>query len=56
MDDIEVGRNPLPYDAQTEVSELISILSEKYQFKNGETAAFWHVCAILASHLGEGKQ
>ena len=51
MDDIEVGQNSLPYDAQTEVSELISSLGEKYQFKNGETAAFWHVCAILALHV-----
>jgi hypothetical protein len=54
--DVIVGQNPLPYDAQQEVSNMIAILGEKFDFKNGETAAFWHVCFTLANHLGEGKQ
>ncbi len=55
MNDIEVGHNPLPNDASADVSDLISILSERYQFINGEAAAYWHLCAILAQHLGKGK-
>lgn len=52
----EVGSNPLPLDAQVEVSNLISTLSEKYDFNNGDTAAYWHLCYTLAQHLGQGKQ
>jgi hypothetical protein len=55
MNDIEVGGNPLPVDARSEVANLISLLGERYEFVNGKTAAYWHLCAILAQHLGEGK-
>ena len=51
-----VGQNPLPYDASREVGDLIVNLGEQYEFINGETAAYWHVCAILAQHLGVGKK
>jgi hypothetical protein len=54
--DIPVGQNPLPHDATTAVSDMIAALGERYEFKNGETAAYWHVCYVLAQHLGEGKQ
>ncbi len=52
----EVGNNPLPLDVQVEISNLVSILSEKYEFKNGDTAAYYHLCHTLAQHLGQGKQ
>ena len=54
--DIIVGQYPLPNDAAREVSDLIEKLCERYDFPNGETAAFWAVSCILAQHLGEGKK
>ena len=56
MSDIEVGQNPLPEDASSEVANLISLLGERYHFIHGETAAYWSLCAMLAHHLGKGKQ
>lgn len=52
---ILVGTASLPYDAQTEVAELIAVLNERYEFKNGTTAAFLEVSFALSRHLGEGK-
>jgi hypothetical protein len=54
--DIIVGQYPLPNDAAQEVSDLIANLCERYEFLNGETAAFWAVSCVLAQHLGEGKK
>jgi hypothetical protein len=54
--DIPVGQNPLPYDASELVDDMIGELSERYDFINGQTAAYWHVCYALAQHLGKGKQ
>ncbi len=53
---VNVGNIPLPVYAQAEVSNLIKILGEKYEFKNGETAAYFHLCLTLSQHLGEGKK
>ncbi len=53
---VTVGNIPLPFEAQAEVSNLIKILGEKYEFKNGETAAYFHLCLTLSQHLGEGKK
>lgn len=51
-----VGEIPVPYQAQMEVSDMLAKLSELFYFKNGETAAFMHVCSVLALHLGDGKE
>ena len=56
MSDVVVGQNPLPIGAQNEVTKMIGALSDRYEFQNGETAAYWHVCFILAKHLGEEKK
>lgn len=51
-----VGGSGLPPDAQQAVSDLIAMLGEKYQFRQGETAAFWAIVYTLAGQLGEGKK
>jgi hypothetical protein len=49
--EIVVGQNPLPCEANEAVAKLISELGKKYDFYNGKTAAYLHVCAIIAQHL-----
>lgn len=53
--DFPIGASGLPHDAQMELSEMLAILSERYDFKNGTTAAFWDLSFTLAKHLGAGK-
>jgi hypothetical protein len=54
--DIVVGPAPLPADVEVLLSDLISRVGERYEFLNGETAAFWHLHLTLTQHLGEGKK
>jgi len=56
MNEPIIGGTGLPIDAQTAVSDLIAILGEKYNFRHGETAAFWAIAHTLAGQLGEGKE
>ena len=56
MNEVVVGNVNLPYNVQVELGDLISRLAEQYQFKSGETAAYHHVAAVLAQHLGQGLQ
>ena len=56
MNDPIVGGTGLPLDAQQAVSDLIAMLGEKYNFRQGETAAFWAVAYTLAGQLGEVKE
>ena len=56
MNDIEVGKNPVPLDVSLDVANLIDILRERYEFTQGETAAYWNLCFTLAQHLGKVKQ
>jgi hypothetical protein len=51
-----VGSNPLPPEVAAELGDLIARLNETHYFKNGSTAAFWHLSAVLAQHLGEGRE
>lgn len=51
-----VGSSGVPHDVEIEVSDLITRLAERYQIKNGTTAAFFHVCATLSNHIGDGLQ
>lgn len=56
MNEPIIGGTGLPLDAHQAVSDLISVLGEKYQFRRGETAAFWAIAYTLAGQLGEGKK
>lgn len=51
-----VGSNPLPRTAQIELSDLLARLDDLYEFKNGATAAYWHLAHVLATHLSGGKK
>ncbi len=53
---LSVGDIPIPAGAAREVGNMLAILEEKYEFKNGSTAAYWYICAVLAQHLEGGKQ
>lgn len=54
MNDIKVGGTSLPLEVQIELSDLIARLSERYEFNNGSTAAFWAMALTLEQHIGEG--
>ena len=55
MTDIEVGKNPVPLDIALEVKKLIDILGKRYEFTNGETAAYWNLCFTVTQNLGKVK-
>jgi hypothetical protein len=55
-DEIEIGNNNLPKDAEIMFSDFLAQLSEKYEFVNGETAAYWHLSSVLLQHLGRGRE
>ena len=59
MDDetnVLVGSNPLPRTAQIELGDLMARLDDLYEFKNGATAAYWHLANVLSEHLTGGKK
>ena len=54
--DKEVGGIPIPVDARIILSDMLAQLEEKYNFKHGSTAAFFHLAHVLSEHLAEGKK
>jgi hypothetical protein len=54
--EIVVGSIPLPRTAQNELSDFMARLDDLYEFKNGATAAYWHLAHVLSEHLTGGKK
>ena len=51
-----VGSSPLPRIAQEELADLMARLDDLYVFKNGATAAYWHMTLVLSEHIVGGRQ
>lgn len=51
MSDDTAPSNTLPRHAQKSLCYLLNVLGERYDFKNGETAAYWHIHSVLLQHL-----
>jgi len=57
MNDVVVGGTPgMPAEALNELKDLIARLNEQFYFKNGATAAYWHLAIALSEHIGEGRE
>lgn len=46
-----VGSNPLPFDFQQKLGELLDWAERKYPFKNGTTVVFWDLSNRIANHM-----
>ena len=54
--DEPIGGSGVPRDVEVKVSELIGWIAERYEVKAGTTATFFHVCAALSHHVGDGLE
>ena len=50
------GYGKLQTDMVPDVSELVAKLDERYYWKNGKTAVFWHLIALLNTHIDSPKE
>jgi hypothetical protein len=50
-EDIEIGKNPLPKDAQEKLGEFLDWLDASYELKNGATALFWHLSYEIGKEI-----
>ncbi len=53
MTDPVVGSTNLPQTAEELLGDLVNTLNDLYVLKQGETALYFHLAAVLQSHLGE---
>ena len=50
-DDVEIGGNPLPRDAQEKLGEFIDWLEQHYEIDQGSTALYWGMSYDLATRI-----
>lgn len=48
---VELGKNPLPIDAQEKLGEFLDWLDANYELKNGATALFWHLSYEIGGEI-----
>lgn len=51
MNDVEIGTNPLPEDAQKKLGEFLDWLDVHYETKEGTTSLYWYLSYEIASRL-----
>jgi hypothetical protein len=52
-EDVEIGSNPLPLDAQEKLGEFIDWLDANYEISNGATALYWGMSCQLSQLISE---
>ena len=52
-EDVEIGSNPLPLDAQEKLGEFIDWLDVNYDISNGATALYWGMSFQLSQLISE---
>jgi hypothetical protein len=53
---IPVGSNPLPIDAQIRLAEFLDWLDTKYETKQGVTSLFWELSYTIGSQIEGGRK
>lgn len=56
MNKIPIGGSGLPQEAHNILADMVARIAEKYELKNGATAAFWHLAVVLNMHVGDGLE
>lgn len=52
--DHPTGETGLSHDVDVDLSNLIHRLEQRYNFKHGTVAAFYHMATVLSQHLEPG--
>lgn len=50
-EDVTIGSNPLPKDAQEKLAEFLDWLDVNYELKNGVTAMFWKLSYDIGKEI-----
>lgn len=54
MTETVVGGTNLPRTAEELLGDFVNEINDLYELKHGETALYFHLASVLASHLDGG--
>lgn len=52
---IAIGSNPLPIHVQEKLAELVGLVDEQFETRNGATALFWQLSYEIKGSITGGR-